>query len=245
MPHRQLLLEILESARLKHAKGQPLSVVFDLDSTVFCVSHRTQEILKEIAQDAEVRRQFPQSAEQLSRIEANAKDWGIRPILSRHQVVGTLDFFETVRQKWAERFFSSSYLHLDQPYPGVIEYIQALDQAGAEIRYLTGRDIPRMQEGTLKSLAQWQLPLQNQSLLHMKPNSERHDAEFKRDTLREIFGPHQSTWFFENEPVIINLVRRDLPHIRIVFIDSVHAGRETAPPDLPIIPMSYEIKNKG
>jgi len=244
MPHSRLLSEILEESRTAKSKGQPLDVIFDLDSTIFCVSGRTQAILRELSQDLDLKGRFPEAARQLERLEATALDWGIRPILERAKVTATLDFFEALRIKWSEKFFSSSHLHVDEPYPGALEFLKLLEEAGARIHYLTGRDSPRMGPGTLASLRRHGMPLQSANFLHMKPDSQRHDAEFKRDALTQILGPIRRGWFFENEPVIINLVRRHFPNLKIVFVDSVHSGREKAPEDLPVLHMSYEMSSR-
>ncbi len=243
MPHAKLLSEILEAAEVAKASGDPLDIVFDLDSTIFCVSPRTEAILRLLATDEEMLAHFPEFTAKLAHLEANSKDWGIRGILERAQFTATLEFFELLRKKWSAHFFSSNHLHIDKPYPGAIEYLRALDKAGARIRYLTGRDAPQMKQGTLKTFRQWNIPLQDPSYLLMKPDTARHDAEFKRETLQSIFGMERPVWFFENEPVIINIIRKSLPKVKIIFIDSVHSGREEAPSGLPVIPMSYEIKS--
>jgi hypothetical protein len=227
---------------LSESVSKRLTVIFDLDSTLFCVSPRSQFILRELAGDLQLMERYPLGTPHLAQVVVTANDWGIRPALSRGKVVGTIDFFEEIRKRWSERFFSSDYLHLDEPYPGAVDYLSLLEQKGVAIHYLTGRDEPRMRAGTLKALCDWKFPLASAEHLHMKPSSERHDAEFKKDRLERLNLPADVTWFFENEPVIINLVRRALPSIKIVFMDSVHSGREQAPGDLPRIGMSYRLK---
>ena len=52
--------------------------------------------------------------------------------------------------------------------------------------YLTGRDVPRMLEGTQKSLREHGFPLGQAGIeLRLKPVAEWDDAEFKVDVLRE------------------------------------------------------------
>lgn len=244
MPHSNLLMSILDEARAANTKGDRLDVVFDIDSTLFCVSPRTEAILNRLSNDTELLDKFPEFTKKLAHLKATSKDWGIRTILERARFTATIEFFEALRKKWSSQFFSSDYLHIDEPYPGAIEYLNELHQAGARIRYLTGRDAPNMGKGTRAAFEMWKIPLELPEFLLMKPDTQRHDAEFKRDTLKRIYGEERGIWFFENEPVIINLVRKALPRIKIVFMDSVHSGREQAPEDLPKLPMSYEIKSK-
>lgn len=233
---KNILLEI------KRAADESLKprVVFDLDSTLFCVSSRTQVILRELAEDDELISRFPLVAPQLKQVEVTPKDWGIRGVLIRHQIAATLEFFEILRAKWSERFFSSHYLQHDLPYPGAVEFVKQVSEAGASVYYLTGRDRPRMEEGTLKVIKSLNLPLQGGDYLKMKPDTRRHDAEFKLEALRSLDVERHPSWFFENEPVIINLVKPQLPNLKIILVDSVHSGRETAPTDLPKIAMNFK-----
>lgn len=213
-----------------------LYCVFDLDSTVFCVSPRTEFILHNLAGCEAFQQRFPQQAQILRQISVFPTDWGIKSALQRSQIVGPIDFFEAVREHWAQNFFSNKFLDLDQPYPEIIPFIQKLSQLPrVEIRYLTARDRRRMGEGTLASLKKWNLPLEQENHLAMKPEPGFPDAYFKRDYLQQVYPPDQQVWFFDNEPVILNLVKRDLPHIELVFVDSVHSGREQPHPDIPKI----------
>ncbi|MGE3385575.1 MAG: HAD family hydrolase [Bdellovibrionales bacterium] len=237
---KKILDEVLAQAEAAARVKKKFMVVFDLDSTLFCVSPRIRSILDQLSADQELLQRFPKSTPTLHGLDVTPTDWGIRTVLIRSQIIGTLDFFEMVRSKWAERFFSSEYLKNDLPYPGAVKYVQRLAALGAEIRYLTGRDWPRMGLGTVASLDQWQFPLASQQHLHMKPDSNRHDADFKLDTLRHLQLESPDIYFFENEPVIINLVHRQLPSLPIIFINSIHSGRESAPDHLPKIDPNFE-----
>jgi len=223
---------------------RPARVAFDLDSTLFCVSHRSQEILKVISEDPELRGEFQEICERLKAVRVLPTDWGIRAAVERLGLRAPRHLFERVRDMWAEKFFSNDYLHADRPYPGAVEFVRELAAAGAQILYLTGRDTSRMGDGTRASLRKWAFPLSDESALLMKPRAGDDDAAFKRDVLSDLAAKSESVWFFENEPVIVNLVRREVPAVRIVFVDSVHSGREPAPVDLPTIGMSYHHGSK-
>ncbi len=241
MSRAAILNNVLEQVKAAKLGGQNYSVVFDLDSTLFCVSPRIRAILDKLADDPELNRSFPAFAPTIKGLDVTPVDWGIRTVLTRSKIMGTLDFFEMLRAKWANDFFSGAYLNQDRPYPGAVEYVKKLAQAGAEIRYLTGRDWPRMGLGTVASLDQWGLPLQNPQHLHMKPESGRHDAEYKLEVLRHLQSQSPNLCFFENEPVIINLVHRQMPSLPIIFVNSVHSGRETAPGHLPNMQPDYQL----
>ena len=238
-----ILQKILNHALEQQKQGLFLTVVFDLDSTLFCVRHRNTQILNELAHDPELNQNFPQFTPALRHLQVTSQDWGIRTVLARSEVLGTIDFFEMIRKKWAEAFFSNSHLLHDEPYPGAVDYVNALASSGAQIRYLTGRDWPRMGDGTLASLKKWGFPLQTHQHLHMKPDTTRHDADFKLDVLQTIHNHITPLYFFENEPVIINLVHRSLPLLPIIFIDSIHSGRETIAAGVPIIEPDFRYES--
>lgn len=216
-----------------------VTVIFDLDSTLFCVSPRTQAILRTLAADVEFQNAFAGAAEILREIEVQPTDWGIRSVLERHKMEGSLELWLRVRGFWRENFFANGFLHHDQIYPGANAYVRHLCDLGARILYLTGRNSALMREGSVRMLRHWNFPLASESDLYMKPDDAEADETFKVKALVEIVKEHEFLWFFENEPVIIEQVRAQLPSIRIVFMNSVHAGRMAAPTDLPTIGMSY------
>lgn len=233
---RETLREILA---LTHESPEPRQAIFDLDSTLFCVSYRTQKILRELGNTGDFSRRFPRESEVLKQIEVQPSDWGIRSALIRSQLHSSLEFFEEVRKVWVERFFSNDYLKYDQPYEGAVEFLQALHQAGVPIRYLTGRDRIRMGEGTVESLKQWKFPLFKEDHLIMKPHPGLKDEEYKTRALEELSLTNHTTYFFENEPVIIHHVLKNLPEVKVIFMDSVHSGKADAPEGLPTLRMKY------
>lgn len=237
-----VLQRILSSVEERALNDERMLVVFDLDSTIFDVSYRIHHILREFAQREEIRREYRFEAEKLEQLELHEKDWGIRTALERMGVTADKEsFFRKVYEYWRQEFFSNSHLHLDQPYPGAVEYVQNLYRAGAEIMYLTARDINRMGTGTEASLLQWKLPFQQPlTSLVMKPEASIEDADFKQDHLQKLDGKYPEIWFFENEPVIINRVHRTCPHVQIVFMDSVHSGREEVPEHVDRIRMKFD-----
>lgn len=235
---RHPLNEVTEHLR-EHARMSRVAVVFDLDSTLFCVSPRTQAILRRLGADQKFREKFTAEALVLSDIEVLPSDWGVRAALERAKIGSSLDFFKEVRNYWRTHFFSSNDLHEDHIYPSANEYVRLVQSLGAEIFYLTGRPDSSMRPGTLRALAHWGFPLVADKNLIMKPTEVETDESFKAHVLKGLADDYDFIWFFENEPVIIEQVRAMLPQIRIVFVNSVHAGRAEPPTDLPSIGMSY------
>lgn len=227
------------SEHLRKHKDEKTAVVFDLDSTLFCVSPRTQAIMQEMIRHPEFRAKFQREAEILRDLEVLPSDWGIKSALLRHQVSNDVEFFKHVRDYWRKYFFSNHFLDRDQIYPSANEYVRHLDGLGAQIRYLTGRSRGSMEEGTLRALRFWNFPLADHSHLMMKPSDVETDESFKAVVLKEMSHDFDHIWLFENEPVIIDLVRVQAPLVHIVFVNSVHSGRLSAPTDLLTIAPDY------
>lgn len=226
---------------VKETSGEtPVAAIFDLDSTLFCVSPRTRAILHQLANDPIFQSQFETEAKLLAQAQVHPTDWGIKSVLLRHTPNAPLEFFRRVRDYWRSHFFSSHFLHEDIIYPFADEYVRHLAELGADVFYLTGRPESAMRDGTLKALARWGFPLVDPSRLRMKPDNIEADEHFKTLALKELAHKYAHICFFENEPVIIHEVRAALPFVRIVFVDSVHSGKATPPKDLPRIGMSFD-----
>ena len=234
------LKEVSESIQGCLLKGDSVAAVFDLDSTLFSVHTRTARILEALASNKSFSSRFETEVEHLKTLEIRPTDWGIREALLRHYPQGSMEFFKAIRDHWRKHFFSSGYLDHDQIYPFASEYVRHLAELGAEIFYLTGRSRSAMEEGTLRVLKAHNFPLKSFEHLHMKPSDLETDEHYKALVLRELIKSKNHIWFFENEPVIIEQVRKATPTVHIVFIDSTHSGRATPPEDLPRIGMSYD-----
>lgn len=235
---RQVLVKIRENKR----QGRDSLAVFDLDSTLFDVGPRLEKILSDFASLPEAQKKFPAQIPFFKEMRVEKKDWGIKDALIRAGLDGHHpEFQESLRDFWRRTFFSNEYLEHDVPYPGAVEYVQALYQEGAEIVYLTGRDVARMGEGSKRVLEKWQFPVNDSNArLELKPSREMDDAAFKTEWFLALpEGQYGSIWFFENEPVNVNsmLVKASHmnPPVEIIFFDSTHSRREEAPEDLPRI----------
>jgi phosphoserine phosphatase len=221
------------------ASHKRVAVVFDLDSTLFCVSPRTQAILRQLGNQEEFGTKHAELAETLKEIEVLPTDWGIRQALERAKAKGSHELLREIRNYWGQHFFANHFLDRDLIYPAANEYVRHLKRLGAEIIYLTGREDSRMREGTERMLKHWGFPLVSSSDLLMKPSEVQTDEGYKVTALKELISRYAYIWFIENEPLIINEVRASLPQIRIVFMNSVHSGKAEPPTDLPTIRMTY------
>ncbi len=243
----QYLERILTEITNFEAQGHQALAVFDLDSTLFDVSPRLKKILHNFAVEPRNQALFPEACEILTKAETYRTDWGIknaviRAGLDQHHP----EFHQALKDFWFHHFFSNEYLDYDLPYEGAVEFVQKLADIGADIAYLTGRDVHRMGQGSRDVLLKWNFPLDDkQSTLVLKPQKGMDDAEFKSDWFRDIpTGRYEKIWFFENEPVNVNLVREKHPHVEIVFFESTHSGKAEAPTDLPRI-LNFLIQKGG
>jgi hypothetical protein len=232
-----LLSNILKQVRELHAQGAKSLVVFDLDSTLFDVSPRLERILLDFAANPINKLRFPQQVALLKDIKTERKDWGIRNALERAGLDGHHpEFQEAVFTYWHKNFFSNHYLQFDAPYEGAVEYVKRLKELGADIAYLTGRDVERMGTGSVEILKAWDFPLDDHAKLVLKPHRSMDDAEFKTDWfLDSSMQTYKKIWFFENEPLNLVSLKARAPSVEMIFFESTHAGKAEPPVDIPTI----------
>lgn len=240
-----ILKQILHSIR-SHSKGldqsSKLACVFDIDSTLFCVSTRTQAILRSLAKEKDFRSQFKEHAELLKEIKVQPMDWGTKQALLRLDIEFPLPVINHIRNYWRKHFFSNEFLKHDVLYDSSNLFVQICEQLNCEIYYLTGRNEKLMRKGSLEQLHSFSFPLSHPDRLIMKAIDDEHDEDFKLNKLRELSPKYEQIYFFENEPVIIHSVLEHLPQVNIVFMDSTHSTRREPPRNLPTItPDSYKL----
>jgi haloacid dehalogenase-like hydrolase len=235
---RHLLRQILAKIEEFQNQGLKSLAVFDIDSTLFDVSPRVERIILDFADEPEFQNKFPKQIQVLKNIRTHRKDWGFKNALERAGLDGHhSELQEALHDYWAERFFSNEYLKYDLPYDGAVEYVNAVANRGAEVVYLTGRDVARMGPGSALVLKSAGFPLDDQQTrLVLKPHRSMDDAEFKTDWFTCLpADQYADIWFFENEPVNIHHLRSRQPKVNVVFFESTHAGKAPAPEDIPKI----------
>ena len=242
----QPLVELTGRLRASIQK-QATAVLFDLDSTLFCVSPRTEHILRQFGISLRAAGQFERAGQLLGQIDVGPDEYNLRRLLARTGLEEIPELFEQIREYWREHFFSDRHLERDFVYPGAAEYVTKLQAWGAEIFYLTGRPERRMRLGTEKVLADAGFPALIPGQLLMKPQGsepDQHlsDEHFKVTELKRLALEYKALWFFENEPLIIHDVRALVPDVEIIFVDSVHAGLAAPPEGLTQIKPDYRLK---
>lgn len=232
----QILNQILVKIQQNSLQNKRSLVVFDLDSTLFDVSPRTEKILREFHQHPMFLNDFQHLEPLFANVRAQHGDWGVKDALLRVDFSQHLRSLEerkkletAIRDFWFERFFSNEYLHYDEPYAGAADFVQTLNQYPlVDIVYLTGRDVYRMGKGSKEVLVKWNFPLDDHKCqLVLKPKRDLDDALFKFQWFEKLPSEkYNYISFFENEPVNVNRVREKLSHVEIVFFDSTHSRRE-------------------
>ncbi|QDK38900.1 HAD family hydrolase [Bdellovibrio sp. NC01] len=218
------------------AKGAKCLAVFDLDSTLFDVSPRLERILLDFAAEPEFQKRFPEQVALFKGIKTRHTDWGFTNALQRIGLDGKHpDFEEALHDYWYERFFSNEYLEFDHPSEGAVEFVKDVVEAGAEIAYLTGRDVQRMGPGSESVLRKWNFPINDRARLILKPHKSMDDAEFKTDWIVGEVNQNkfEKIYFFDNEPVILHRMNDKCPQVQIYFLDTTHSGKAHPPENLP------------
>lgn len=234
------LVEVSEHVA-REARKSRVAVIFDLDSTLFCVSPRTQHILRSLGEQPEFSSKHGPVAEVLRKIEVLPSDYSVREVLARSHARPDPEVADAIRAHWKKYFFSSEFLDRDRLYPSANEYVNHLHDLGAEVLYLTGRGESLMREGTIAALRRENFPLFEDTRLMMKPSDLETDEFFKVRALRDLSTNYDHIWFFENEPLIIEDVREALPHVHIVFVNSNHSGKKPAPQGLRTITPNFKM----
>lgn len=216
-----------------HAREDRGVVLFDLDSTLFDVSPRHWRILQEWSDNnASVDRSGLAIA--LRSAKPGALGYSVEDTL---QAIGvdlrhaeTRSALTDLKRFWAKRFFTHDYLSHDTVTPGALEFVRKVDEAGARIVYLTGRDEPGMGEGTRRALAREKFPLDGaRSQLWLKPRFEMDDAGFKREAASRLRDVGELLASFENEPKNLVMLRSEFPEALHVWLETVASEHPATP----------------
>jgi len=209
-----MAMTIREIPGLVRAVERPLCV-FDIDSTLMDTAPRNNRILREAAQA------YPALAPFASRLGVRDMGYTLIDDLRRAgcadgELLGTLHSF------WKVRFFSDEYVSADEPYPGAVDYVYDLHAAGATIYYLSGRDEPGMGKGTRASLMRHGFPMDDRTIMHLKPAFEMNDFRFKLDSFEDIRKLDRTVVaIFENEPANANAFKERFPEAAVFLIRTI------------------------
>src|SRR4029077_5048874 len=155
------------------AAGRLPVVVFDIDGTLTDPSPRTRALFE--AHAAATPRDRAALRAGLRKLAVERYAYAPESTLT---LMGLRDtaMARRVAKTWAAGFFSNKYLGRDTPLAGAPAYVNTLWSHGAYIVYLTGRDVPRMLEGTAAALRDRGFPIAHpRAVLVMKPDPKLGD----------------------------------------------------------------------
>ncbi len=224
-----ILEHVLNRIKSFEIPDRDIACIFDLDSTLYDLTDRKQQILLRFLSQHENIAKYSGECKKLKKIEVRKNEFGIDEALTRVGISAkeNPEFYKIVYAYWIDYFFHNDFLKFDTTFPGAVEYVQKILNLGATIIYLSGRDVPRMMTGTLLSLENSGFPIKKANIeVCLKSHSSVSDHQFKLDFMIALQSKYKEVWLFENEPVNINLIEKHCPSIKFVFIDSNHSGRE-------------------
>ncbi|MBI4860113.1 MAG: HAD family hydrolase [Candidatus Riflebacteria bacterium] len=203
------LEEVVARVRAEHREKTSPVVIFDLDDTLFRVTYRTKQILIDWAAHLPAYQDQVRTA--LAALDPETMPYTLLDTLDQAGVTDPALRRSALRH-WKLFFFSNRYLPDDRPVAGAVLYVNELRGAGARIAYLTGRDRPRMEAGTLSSLERSGLPVPQKLVrLYLKPDPKMPDLEFKKQALADIRKIGKVVAAFDNEPANVNAIKAGFP----------------------------------
>lgn len=206
--------------QLQNSKQSKL--IFDLDSTLFNLDQRNLSIFNDCAKFYQS--EFPEESEKLFKLQRQDLFYDLKKTLNQLQITRN-EYIEKVIGFWAERFFSNEYLKFDTPEAGAREFILEAQALGAKVIYLTGRDEPRMLQGTVDSLSQHGfLDLPQKPSLILKPHKDITDHDFKVLAIQPIVEDSKYCCLIDNEPMNLKLTETRFPQMDLVYFESIHTG---------------------
>lgn len=220
VPLTQELASALLRDIILHCDGR--RVLFDLDSTLLDNRPRSAVIMREFA---EANNQ-PLLAHATP---AHFPTWSARDsmVLMGMPEAEADSLLDAYLDFWAIRFFSSEYCHHDTDIAGAIKFVNAVNDSGGEVIYLTGRD-ETMREGTALSLESLDFPCPDAARIKliMKPNASDSDDTYKQGELENLSATGDIAAAFDNEPSHINSYRRVFSDTICVHLDTDHSMRK-------------------
>lgn len=222
-----LLQHSIERAR---AANRAPAVVFDLDGTLFDVSHRTLGILREWTTSQADARRYPKAL--LRRVESIGLCHMGYSLSHAFENAGldlrdndVSDILQSAEKLWRKRFFDGKTLvEFDRPVAGAKAFVHSLRAQGVHICYLTGRDSRGMHQGTVRQLEVHGFPLQDCTLL-LKAGHDLEDHAYKQEAFAALASQWEIVGNFENEYVNMAAMAPSAPEAVHVILDTQHSGR--------------------
>lgn len=223
----QLLRGLLDRARDCRARGVHPVFVFDLDGTLLDNRPRSAAILKELAEHWSER--HPELSARVGAAHVDHLVYLFSDNLGRLGVEHP-ELVEEAMSFWRNRFFRDAYLVHDVAVAGAVDYVKAVYETGANVVYLTGRDLPLMGLGSWSSLRELGFPIGRVGTeLVCKPDASIHDETYKEGVAPSLSRLGEVIASFDNEPGNCNAFSRAFPKCASVLLDTQHFPSSPAP----------------
>lgn len=207
------------------AAGRVPVVVFDIDGTLTDPSPRTRALFEAYATTHARDRARLRAG--LAKVPVERYAYAPESTLARMGVRDTA-LVRRITKAWADGFFANKYLGRDTPLAGAPAYVDSLWRHGAYVVYLTGRDAPRMLEGTAAALRDRGFPIAHpRAVLVMKPDPKMGDLVFKKAVFDDVARVGPVAGVFENEPANLQAMADRFPDAIAVFVDTTHDPKKT------------------
>ena len=221
-----LLRTIIERCRAGSKGSRRAAVVFDLDGTLLENRPRTLAILREFAESLKARGELaPETHHAVERLLTAKAEELLYLVASslEHLGIQAKELVDQASDFWKARFFIDDYLKHDVEVNGAAGFAKSCYEAGANIIYFTGRDIPNMSLGSFKSLKDLGFPIgvPGTSLV-CKPTFDMPDEQYKREVGPDLRRMGDVVAVFDNEPVNCNNLLSMFEGVDSVFVDTQH-----------------------
>lgn len=205
-------------------------VIFDLDGTIFDVTHRTIEIVNRFIATPKIADEFKEQIDLVKSLKYEDYQYSLEGTLQNAGIdrysEKNIEFLHKAIGFWYKNFFRDALLEFDIPLPGSKECVTHCHNSGAHIVYLSGRDTPNMSRGTLAALERHGFPHTGSKVsVYLKPSYGLNDLYFKRHAIEAIqhFGDVIST--FDNEPANVKLFVEGFPNALNFHVDTLFAKK--------------------
>ena len=211
-----------------HTKSKKPVFIFDLDGTLFNVNYRHIAIMRKLTAQSEFRNEFKEYCAAIDKLSPGDFLYSIEASLNRAGITRysehSAQFIRQVENFWFKHFFTDEYVLQDEPYSGAVACVKHYHQQGAQIVYLSGRDIPNMSRGTIGALEKYGFPHSgHQVTVCLKPAYGLDDYLFKKQSLEAIRTEGTVIATFDNEPANVDLFIKEFPEAMNFHFDTQYA----------------------
>lgn len=223
-------------ARRDRGRGPSALAVFDLDNTLFDTRWRTLAAAR--AFDAARGEGRFEALELEPPAPAHVRRDG--RATAAQAALGPLpgDVVEAFARYWGDYFWRPASLALDQPIAAVVAHAVAAREAGAELRFLTGR-VEGLRAATREALARVGLDASDAALA-CKPDLATRTAPWKSEVLAAWSREAPLAWYLSEGRRDLARIQADVPVVPCVLLDcSFEDPALRLAPETPVLARAF------